>query len=144
VLCGANGLDVTVALRYPEEALGGLSAIRTALNYSPPLSIPGTGTAASVRQRVTSLLGSGFTVAPRDQDTNADTVDDQLFVQVSSALNSIQPVQLFRARYDCPANTSVTPSSFSCVTSAATNLAGLPFPPELAALVTCEVVLSVP
>jgi hypothetical protein len=144
VVCGSNGLDVTVVLQYPEAALGGISAVRTAVNYPPPLSIPGTGTASTVRGRVTSLLGSGFTVSPRDQDTNADTVDDQLLVQVSSALNSVQPGPLFRVRYDCPLGTPITPSNLSCVTSGSTNLAGLPFLPEQAALITCNLTFSVP
>jgi hypothetical protein len=144
VICGSNGLDVTVGIAYNESLLGGISAIRTAVNYPPPLSIPGSGNVLSVRQRVTSLLGSGFTVSPQDRDTNTDTIDDQLFAQISSALNSIQPGSLYRARYDCPMNTSINPTSLSCVLSGATDLSGSPFPPELANQITCSMTLSAP
>jgi len=145
VVCGSGGLDVTVAINYPESLLGGISAIRASLNYVPPLDIPGTGNVLSVRQRVTSLLGTGFTVTPRDQDTNTDTVDDQLFVQLSTALNSIQPGSLYRAHFDCPAETPVAaPASVSCVLAGATDLSGIPFAPELAGQVSCSLTLSAP
>src|SRR5262245_12018981 len=141
--CAANGLNVTVAINYPESLLGGISAIRASLNYTPPLSIPGTGNVLSVRQRVTSLLGTGFTVTPRDQDTNADTVDDQLFVQASSTLNSIQPGSLYLALFDCAAGTPVsTPANVSCVLAGAADTSGIPFPPELANQITCSLTLA--
>jgi hypothetical protein len=96
----------------------------------------------SVRQRVTSLLGSGFTVRPNDRDTNADTVDDLLEVDVTSSINIIPSDDTFRVRYDCAQGTPITPSSLSCVTSNATDPSGLPFAPELAAQITCNLTLA--
>jgi hypothetical protein len=96
-----------------------------------------------LRQRVTSLLGGGFTVRPDDGDSNADTVDDLLDVDVTSTLNTVPSDDIVRVRYDCPAGTSVTPSSLSCATSNAADPSGLPFPPEIAAQITCELALSV-
>jgi hypothetical protein len=143
VTCGPNGLDVTAALQYP-PVVGGVSAVRMAVGYPSPLAIPGTGNPATVRQRVTSLLGSGFTLRPNDRDTNGDTVDDQLDVDITSTLNSIPSDDTFRVRYDCPAGTPVSPSSLSCMTSNATDPSGLPFPPEVASQITCHLTLSVP
>src|SRR5262245_22752303 len=142
VTCGANGLDVTAALQYP-PVVGGVSAVRMAVRYPSPLAIPGSGNVLSVRQRVTSLLGSGFTVRPNDRDTNSDTVDDQLDADVTSTLNSIPSDDTFRVRYDCPAGTPVSPSSLTCLTSNAADPSGLPFPPEIAAQITCQLTLSV-
>lgn len=143
VVCGPNGLDVTAALRYP-ALVGGVSGARLSVNYAPPLAIPGSGNGSTVRQRVTSLLGSGFTVRPNDRDTNADTVDDRLEVDVTSTLNTIPSDDTIRVRYDCPAGTSVTPASLSCETSNTADPSGLPFPPEVAAQITCDLALSVP
>jgi hypothetical protein len=141
VACGPNGLDATAALQYP-PVVGGVSGVRMGLGYPPPLAIPGSGNVLSVRQRVTSLLGSGFTVRPNDRDTNADTVDDLLEVDVTSSINIIPSDDTFRVRYDCAQGTPITPSSLSCVTSNATDPSGLPFAPELAAQITCNLTLA--
>jgi hypothetical protein len=138
VACGPSGLDVTAALQYP-PVVGGVSGVRMSVAYQPPLAIPGIGNVLSVRQRATSLLGSGFTVRPNDRDTNADTVDDLLEVDVTSTINIIPSDDTFRVRYDCPPS---TPSSLSCVTSNATDPSGLPFAPELAAQITCNLTLA--
>jgi hypothetical protein len=143
VVCGPSGLDVTVALQYP-PVVGGISGVHMSVGYLPPLAIPGSGNVLSVRQRVTSLLGSGFTVRPNDQDTNADTVDDRLEVDVTSTINLIPSDDTLRVRYDCPPSTPIEPSSLTCVTSNATDPSGLPFPPELVEQVTCALTLSVP
>jgi cysteine-rich repeat protein len=145
VICSAGGLDATVALDYPEPLLGGVSAILLNLSYPSPLAIPGTGTAATVRQRVTNLAGAGSQLAPTDRDTNADTVDDRLDVQArASTTGSLNPAAVFRARFDCPADTPISPGAFACAHSQATGLDGLPFAPELAAQIGCVVTLSAP
>ena len=145
VVCSSNGLDVTAVLDYPESLLGGVSAILLSVNYPPPLAIPGSGTALSVRQRVTNLLGGTFVVQPNDRDTDADTVDDQLAVTNRAPTGgSIQPGSVFRVRYDCAAGTSISASILSCVPSQATDPSGLPFSPELAAQINCNVTLSAP
>ena len=136
---------MTVSIQYPEQLLGGVSAILLGLGYQPPLSIPGSNNVLSVRQSVTNLAGGGSTVAPSDKDTNADQVDDRLDVQArASTTGSIQPAAVFRARFVCAAGSVVTPSSLVCTPSQASGLDGLPFPPELASLISCAVTLSAP
>lgn len=143
VTCSSSGLDVTVSINYPEPLLGGVSAILLALNYPPPLAIPGSGNVLSVRQRVTNLIGPGSQVSPNDRDTNANGVDDRLDVQArASTTGSINPGPVFRVRYDCPSGTPISASSLSCSHSQATALDGQPFPPELNALITCSFTLS--
>jgi hypothetical protein len=134
---------VVVSIAYPKSTLGGISAILVSLSYPPPLDIPGTGQVASVRQRVTSLAGPGSAVSPNDRDTNADTVDDRLDVTArASTAGSIDPGPVFQARYDCPSGTPISTSMLTCAQSQATGLDGLPFPAELAGLITCSVTVS--
>ena len=140
-----NGLDVTVAIDYPEPLLGGVSAILLGLGYQPPLNIPGSGNVLSVRQSVTNLAGGGSTVAPSDKDTNSDTVDDRLDVLArASTSGSIQPANVFRARFACAAGSVITPASLVCTPSQAAGLDGLPFTPDLASLISCHFTLSAP
>jgi hypothetical protein len=145
ITCSASGLDATVALGYPEQLLGGVSAILLHVSYPAPLAIPGTGTAATVRQRVTNLAGAGSQLAPNDRDTDADAVDDRLDVQArASTTGSLNPAPVFRVRFDCPADTAISPGSLSCTHSQSTALDGLPFTPDLAAQIGCVVSLSAP
>jgi hypothetical protein len=141
--CSANGVLVFVSIDYPESTLGGISAILLSLNYPPPLSIPGTGQVASVRQRVTSLVGPGSAASPNDRDTNGDTVDDRLDVTVRAATSgSVNPGPAFQARFDCPSGTLISASSMTCSHSQATALDGTPHPPELASQITCSINVS--
>jgi hypothetical protein len=136
---------VTVAIDYPEPLLGGVSAILLGLGYQPPLDIPGSNNVLSVRQSVTNLAGNGSTVAPSDKDTNADTVDDRLDVLArASTSGSIQPANVFRARFSCAAGSVITPASLVCTPSQAAGLDGLPFTPDLASLISCHFTLSAP
>jgi hypothetical protein len=136
---------VTVSIQYPEQLLGGVSAILLTLNYPPPLAIPGTGNVLSVRQRMTNLAGGGSQLTPNDGDSNGDTVDDRLnATSRASATGSIQPGNVFRARFDCPQGTPVTPGSLTCTHSQAAGLDGLPFDPSLASQITCALALSAP
>ena len=143
--CSANGLDMTVSLDYPLQVVGGVSAIFLKLNYPPPLDIPGTGTASTVRLAVTNLAGTGSSVSSiSDNDTNANGVDDQLRAAARKTQGSLDPGPIFRVRYACAAGTNVLPSSFSCLHEQETDLSGLPFAPELANLISCVVSLSAP
>jgi len=132
-----------VGLDYNEQVLGGISAIHVRLNYPPPLVIPGTGTATTVRQRVTNLMGAGSTVSGiNDRDTNANGVDDALELDARKTTGAVSPGAVFRVLYDCPDGTSVAPGSLSCVLSQATDLSGFPFSPEQAALIGCTITLD--
>ena len=141
--CSATGLTATVGLDYNEQILGGVSAIHVRLTYAPPLVIPGTGTSATVRARVTNLAGAGSTLSGiNDRDLNTDTVDETLDADSRKTTGSLSPGPLFRVLYDCPNGTPIPPSAITCVLSQATDLSGFPFPPAQAALIGCTVALS--
>ena len=146
------GLNVTLAIQYPEPILGGISAMKLRKHYAdPPLSIPGTGNVLSVRQRATSLLPGGYTlqVTPPpfgDHDSSdPDAVEDTLEVRALATIgNSIRPGNVFRTRFDCPdgAGTLVSPTVFGCSHLEVGALDGQPMPPALTALITCSVSLA--
>jgi cysteine-rich repeat protein len=141
--CSANGLDVTVSLDYPQQIVGGVSAIFLRLTYPAPLVIPGTGTEATVRQRVTNLAGTGSSVSSiADRDTNTNGVDDQLQAAARKTQGSLDPGPVYRARFECAAGTNVSPTAFGCSQEQATDLSGSPFAPELSNLIGCVVALS--
>jgi len=135
---------VTIGLDYPLQLVGGVSAILLKASYSPPLDIPGTGTATTVRQRVTNLAGGGSSLTPSDRDTNSDGADDQFQVTARKTQGSLDPGPVVRVRFDCPAGTSVSPASFPCTKEQATDLSGAPFAPALADLINCSITLSAP
>jgi hypothetical protein len=145
------GLNVTYAIQYPEGTVGGISAILMEKHYAdPPVAIPGSGQALSVRQRVTSLLtpAAAYTlqVTPLgDHDgPDAGTVEDTLEVRATSTTASIRPGNVFRTRFDCPGGvgTMVPTSALGCSFSQLGGLDGQPLPPELVNLVTCTVSLA--
>ena len=140
--CSANGLDVTFGIDYPEGLLGGISAIKLSINYPGAISYPGSGSTTS-RTRVTNLAGGGSTIFPLDRDTNADAVDDRLDVTArASVTGSIRPSNVYRARFDCPAGTHVSPSNLSCLHSEAAGLDTLPFPSQLDSQIACSLSLA--
>jgi len=113
------------------------------IRYPAPLSIPGTGSVSTVRQRLTNLAGGGSTMFPVDRDTNADAVDDLLDVTArASVTGSIRSGDVYRVRFDCPAGTQISGSILSCAHSQAAGLDTLPFPPALDALILCRLSLS--
>jgi hypothetical protein len=151
VACGANGLNVTYAIQYPEAQLGGISAILMRKHYAdPPLSIPGSGNVLSVRQRVASLLTPAAaysvqvtTLGDHDGD-DPGTVEDTLEVRATSTTSSIRPGSVFRTRFDClgGAGTMVPQTALGCSFLQVGGLDGNPMPPELVALITCGVSLA--
>jgi hypothetical protein len=139
--CSANGLVATVSLAYNEQTVGGISAIHFRLDYVPPLSIPGSLNVSTVRARVTNLAAPATLSNISDNDTNTNGVDDALELNARRTDGgSISPGPILSVRYDCPLGNM--PSAPGCVLSQATDLAGLPFPPEQAALIGCTVALS--
>src|SRR5262249_37185253 len=117
-------------------------------NYPPPLAIPGSGLLSPSSlggQRFTSLLPPPIpSLVRRDEDTNSNGVDDQARLEIVRNEGTVAPGPTHRIRFDCPVGTVVMSSSLSCVTSGAVNGAGIPFPPEIANLITCRLQLSAP
>jgi hypothetical protein len=133
---------VTVSLDYPLQIVGGVSAIFLKLNYPAAVTIPGTGTEATVRQRVTNLAGTGSSIASiGDRDTNTNGVDDQLQAAARKTQGSLDPGPVYRARFDCAAGTIVSPTAFTCAHEQSTDLSGFPFAPEQASQIKCVAAL---
>ena len=138
--CSVNGLVATVGLDYNEQTVGGVSAIHLRLNYPPPATIPGSGAVATVRGRVTNLAPGASLSSISDNDTNSNGVDDALELNARKSDGSLSPGPVFSVRFDCPLG--AIPTGLDCVHSGATDLSGLPFPPQQAALISCTVSLS--
>jgi len=142
-LCDANGLTVTLALDYPVQQLGGVQATALELGYPTSVSIPGSGTDASVRQRVTSVLPPAFRFATRDTDSNADQVDDVVRAEaIAPDLSKIDPQPIARVQFDCPQGTPARASDFPCAIAELVDMSGAPFDPQNKALAHCNVTLG--
>jgi len=133
---------VIVSLEYNEQLTGSISGTHFRVNYAPPLDIPGTGNATTVRQRVTKLdatsLIPGSSIS--DNDTNGDLVDDALELNALDSSGSLGPGPIFRLRYSCPDGQAIPGSSVSCVINQITDAGGLPHPqPQL---ISCTLELS--
>jgi cysteine-rich repeat protein len=144
-VCDANGLTVEMTLAFPEDFLAGVAAAELLMSYPPPLSIPGSGNGASVRERVTSLLPDGYSFARSDRDTDGNTVDDQVSaIGTAPPLgNPIEPGKFAKVQFDCPAGTEVHPTDFPCTVAQLIDPGtGAPFAPELFARARCVVELG--
>jgi cysteine-rich repeat protein len=112
VLCGAGGLRATVA--YDDPARTGAAAGRMVLAYPPAVSLPGSGAATSVRQRVLNASGTANPVfLPSDTDTDRDGSDDTIFLVFG--LPGPWPSGPFATiTFDCTAGTPVRAPDIAC------------------------------
>ena len=146
--CGAsNSLDVTATLVYEPRIVGGVYGMFLEVDYPTGVSLPGTGTASTVRARFTNLLvpAANYRFFASDTDSNGNTVDDRARTLVTA--NSTEPVPsaaIERIRFDCPSGTVVQPAQFTCRPADTVDSAGLLFPPEVAALITCSLSFATP
>jgi cysteine-rich repeat protein len=112
VACGAGGLRATVVYEDPTNAQA--AAGRMLLAYPSAVSLPGSGAATSVRQRVVNVSGTSNPVfLPSDIDTNSDTVDDTL-VLVFALPAAWPPGPMATITFDCTAGTPVRAPDFDC------------------------------
>jgi hypothetical protein len=94
------------------DQIGGL---KVDLSYSPPLSIPGSGLASSVRQRVTDLTGGVGISVIVDRDENTDGIDDNLRNAYATTAPKIVPFGPFElVHFDCPEGTLVHAHDLRC------------------------------
>jgi hypothetical protein len=92
-----------------------LAGVTVDLSYLPPLSIPGSGLAPSVRQRVTDLTGGGALSAVADRDENGDGVDDTLRNAYAATPPKTVPLGPFELiHFDCPIGTPVRAHDLHC------------------------------
>jgi cysteine-rich repeat protein len=110
VPCGAGGLRATVTFVDTQNAAAG----RMLLAYPGEVSLPGTGAAGTVRQRVTNLSATSNPIfLPSDQDTDGDTIDDTL-VLVFGTATPWPAGPMAAISFDCPAGTPVRAPDFGC------------------------------
>jgi hypothetical protein len=144
--CGpSNFLDVTATLVYEPRIVGGVFGMFLEVDYSAPVTIPGSGTAASARARFTNLIGANYRLVPQDLDSNSDGTDDRGRALVTANTSvEIPGAAIERVRFDCPSGTVVQPAQFACRPTDLSDSAGMLFPAEVAALVSCSLNFEVP
>ena len=137
---------MTATLVYEPRIIGGVFGMFLEVDYPAAVSIPGSGTASTVRARFTNLIGAAnYRLVPSDLDTNTDGRDDRGRSLVTA--NTSEPIPsapILRIRFDCPAGTTVQPSQFACRPTELADTAGQPFPPSVAAQVSCALALETP
>lgn len=112
VLCGAGGIRATIV--YDDPATTGAAAGRMVLAYPGSVSLPGSGAATSVRQRVANASGTSNPIfLPSDNDTDSDAVDDTLFL-VFGITASWPPGPFATITFDCTAGAPVRAPDFAC------------------------------
>ena len=112
VLCGAGGLRATVVYEDPTNSQA--AAGRMLLAYPPAVSLPGSGAATGVRQRVGNASGTANPIfLPSDTDTNSDGADDTL-VLVFGITDPWPPGPMATITFDCTAGTPVRAPDFDC------------------------------
>jgi len=124
VPCNADGLDARVCLAKT-AATAQLGGVTVDVAYpSPPLSIPGSGLEASVRQRVTDLTGGVGLSVIADRDPNGDGVDDTLRNAYAAAPKTVPLGPFELIHFDCPAGTLVRAHDLRCTIPDASDTLG--------------------
>jgi hypothetical protein len=131
VVCGAGGVEASVALAYQLNAVGPVAATYVDLGFDPPLDLPSA--AQELRSRLTSLLPQGVNVGSPTRQGK------RLRVALTTAEQGIQPANAFKMRFDCPAGSRIAPGAFSCSTAEVTAASGQPLDDALAREVRCVV-----
>jgi cysteine-rich repeat protein len=127
VPCNADGLDARVCLAQTQATAQQIGGVTVDVSYPASLSIPGSGFASSVRQRVMDLTGGVGLSAIVDRDENGDGVDDTLrnaYVTTAPRTVPFGPFELIH--FDCPAGTMVRAHDVPCVISDASDTLGGP------------------
>jgi len=132
VVCLPEGIVANVALDYNLRVTGPLLGMFVDLGYPPGLSIPGSGTAASVRDRVTALVSEGVRFIPSDQDANGDAIDDRvrMLLSANSVDRPVAPGPVARIRFDCEPGREFRPSDLQCALDSVSDSAGGVLDPE--------------
>ena len=133
VPCNADGLDARVCLGKTQATAQQISGVTVDLSYPASLSIPGSGLAASVRQRVMDLTGGVGLAQVADRDVNGDGVDDTLRTVYATTSPKTVPFGPFELiHFDCPAGTLVRAHDLLCtIPDASDSLGGTIDPASL-------------
>ena len=126
VPCNEDGLDARVCLARTQSTAQQIGGVTVDVAYPAPLSIPGSGFASSVRQRVTDLTGGvGLSAIVDRDDENSDGVDDTLRNAYVTTLPKMVPFGPFELiHFDCPSGTLVRARDLPCTISDASDTLG--------------------
>jgi hypothetical protein len=125
VPCNADGLDARVCLVMTDATALQISGVAVEVSYPPPLSIPGSGLAPSVRQRVMDLTGGIGLSQVADVDTNGDGVDETVRTAYATPATKIVPFGPFELiHFDCPAGSLVRAHDVPCTITDASDPLG--------------------
>ena len=140
--CGTDGLIATVALSFDEGLL--LAGFQLDLGYpAPALSLPGSGSDASVGQRVTDVSNAGGFLVANDRDANSDGTDDTLRTTYATAA-TVPPAAFEKIRFDCQTGAMIRPRDFTCAVSDPADQFGNPIGDPIACSASVEVVNPTP
>lgn len=110
--CGPGGLRATVTYDDPNQT--GVAAGVLLLAYPEAVSLPGSGSAGTVRQRVANVSGTSNPIlGPSDTDSDGDTIDDTLRL-VFGITSPWPPGPMVAITFDCAAGTPVRAPDFDC------------------------------
>jgi hypothetical protein len=141
--CVGGQLEATVSLRYDERTLGEVAGLFLQVAYPEGVSIPGKGTDASVRERITSLLDPKFRLVGVDEDSNADGREDRLrILLVAPAGAPLPAAPIARIRFDCEGSRKA--DALRCTTDQVADGAGQLLREKVAKQVTCDVGVQAP
>jgi cysteine-rich repeat protein len=125
VPCNADGFDARVCLAKTQETAQQIQGVTVEVAYPAPLSIPGSGLASTVRQRVMDLTGGVGLSAVADRDENMDGVDETLRNAYATTAPKTVPFGPFELiHFDCPAGTLVRAHDLPCTISDASDSLG--------------------
>jgi cysteine-rich repeat protein len=125
VPCNADGLDARVCLAKTQMTPDQIAGIEVEIAYPAALSIPGSGLAPTVRQRVTDLTGGAGLSAVADRDNDADGVDETLRNAYAATAPNTVPFGPFELiHFDCPDGTLVRAHDLQCATPHASDPLG--------------------
>lgn len=148
--CRAEGAACVAAVAEPRAAActsvvatvtvsftGPAAGITSRLNYPPDaVAIPGFGVAAL--PRITNLTGISGLFNGADNDSNGDTVDEEVSASLISILEPILPGPFVSILFDCVAPDSLPEAQDFACTSDAANYDGVTLSS------TCAVEISIP
>lgn len=110
--CGPGGVRATITYEDPNRT--GAAAGVLLLAYPEVVSLPGSGVAGSVRQRVANVSGTSNPIlGPSDTDTDGDTIDDTLRL-VFGITSPWPPGPMVTITFDCTPGSPVRPPDFDC------------------------------
>jgi len=139
--CIGGQVEVTVSLRYDERTLGDVAGLFLQVGYPEGVSVPGKGTDASVRERITSLLDPKFRLVSTDED--GDGGEDRLrILLVAPAKEPLPSAPIARIRFDCEKPPKA--GAFRCTTDQVADGAGQLLRDREAKQVACDVAFAAP